>query len=101
MERSALSNGSGVERSVRSDSAEGRHQRQIRFDTEALIADFVADCKRRRISRFRACIRIGVAPTSMSKMVSGKINDVTVHTLARLMTAMNKTDISKYIIEED
>jgi hypothetical protein len=42
-----------------------------------------------------------VAPTSMSKMVSGKINDVTVHTLARLMTAMNKTDISKYIIEED
>jgi DNA-binding Xre family transcriptional regulator len=101
MGRPAGDNGQGTQRVVRSDSAEGRHQRQIRFDTEALIEDFIADCKRRRISRFRACMRIGVPPTSMSRMVSGKISDVTVHTLARLMAAMNKTDISKYIIEEE
>lgn len=89
-----------TERSSQGGQADGVHQRCIHFDTHQLIEDFKSDCKRRKISVYRASRRVGLIPNTLSKISSGKVNDVTVHTLAKIMAAMNKTDVSKYIIEE-
>ena len=72
----------------------------IKFNVELLIKDLELVRKRRKISMQRAAYRMGVHTTTIYNLKSGKIKDITVHTLARIVDFIDNPDISKYIYDD-
>lgn len=72
----------------------------IRFDTALLIKDVDATRKRRKISMLRAANRMGLHAATIYNMRSGKNQEITVSTLARIIDFLGNSDISKYIYDD-
>lgn len=72
----------------------------IRFNSYQLMLDFDAYRKQKKISLNKAANRAEVQPSTIIGMRSGKVQDITVTTLARMLHFMNETDINIYIYDD-
>lgn len=72
----------------------------IRFNSELLMRDVDIIRKRRRISMQRASIRMEINSSTLYNLQSGKIKDITVTTLARILHFLGTTDVAKYIYDD-
>lgn len=72
----------------------------IRFNSALLAQDLETARKRRRLSMHKAANRMNITQSTMSGLRNGKIKDITVTSLARIMDFMGITDIDKYIYED-
>lgn len=72
----------------------------IRFDSQRLIRDFDVIRRKRKITLNKAAVRCKIQPSTLSGIRNGKINDITVTTLARMLDFMNKTDVAEYIMDD-
>lgn len=68
-----------------------------RFDTELLVADFDNLRRRRKLSVYRAAKRCGIDPGTLRSMMEGRIQHITVNTLAKMLQFIETTDIEKYL----
>lgn len=73
----------------------------VRFDTQRFFLDFDASRKRRKISINRAAARADLHPSTLHNLATGKISDITVNTLAKMLDFMGKTDINQYIVTDE
>jgi len=72
----------------------------IRFNSALLVKDVEAARKRRKISMMRASHRMGLHTTTIYNLKNGKIQEITVSTLARILDFLGETDIGKYIYDD-
>jgi DNA-binding Xre family transcriptional regulator len=73
----------------------------IRFNSQQLIRDFDAVAKRRKISLNKAAVRSNIQPSTAANLRTGKVEEITVITLARMLDFMDETDVGKYIYDDD
>lgn len=72
----------------------------IRFNSQLLMADVEKARKRRKISMLRAARRMGLHTSTLYNLLTGKISDITVTTLARLLDFLGDTDVGKYLYDD-
>lgn len=72
----------------------------IRFNSALLSQDLEAKRRQRKITRNKAATRIGVTPSTLTGLKNGKIRDITVTSLARILDFLGTSDISKYIYDD-
>lgn len=72
----------------------------IRFNTPLLAKDLDNARKRRKISWDRTATRTNVQASTLYSLQKGKIHDITVTTLARILDFIGTTDIEKYMYDD-
>lgn len=72
----------------------------IRFNSAQLLADFDAFRRRQHISLHKAATRADIQPNMIRGIRSGKIQDITVTSMARMLEYMGVYDITPYIYDD-
>lgn len=72
---------------------------QDKFDSGLLIKDFDAAVRRKKLSRYRAALRCGIDPGTLTKLRTGEIQHITVTTMAKMLNFIGTTNIEKYLYE--
>lgn len=72
----------------------------IRFNSALLAHDLDVCRRRRKMTMHKAATRMDITQSTMSGLKNGKIKDITVTSLARILDFMGTTDIEKYIYED-
>lgn len=72
----------------------------IRFNSKLLIHDLDVVRTRKRLSLCKVATRIKISQSTLSALRSGKVQEITVTTLARIIDFLDNTDIEKYIYDD-
>lgn len=72
----------------------------IRFNSSLLARDIETARKRHKLTLHKASVRIGVTQSTLSGLKSGKVKEITVTSLARILDFLGTNDIEKYIYDD-